>query len=75
MTRSTQQYKGASKDDEDLRLALINLAKQYGGYRTGFIDDESLLSLEESLQKSRYRNYLRRLADEKQPQLGLSKVG
>ena len=33
MARSTQQYKAAPKeDDEDLRLALIRLAKQYGRY-------------------------------------------
>ncbi len=35
LVRSTLQYKPASKNDVDLRLALIRLAKQYGrcGYR------------------------------------------
>ena len=33
VARSTLQYKGAPKDDEDaLRVALIRLAKQYGRY-------------------------------------------
>ena len=32
LARSTLQYKPASKDDVDLRLALIRLAKQYGRY-------------------------------------------
>ncbi len=32
LARSTLQYKPASKDDVELRLALIRLAKQYGRY-------------------------------------------
>ena len=32
LARSTLQYKSAEKDDDELRLALIRLAKQYGRY-------------------------------------------
>ena len=32
VARSTQQYKPKSQNDDDLRLALIRLAKQYGRY-------------------------------------------
>ena len=33
MSRSTQQYKAAQKDDDEaLRLAMIRLAKKYGRY-------------------------------------------
>ena len=32
VARSTQQYKSKAQSDDDLRLALIRLAKQYGRY-------------------------------------------
>ncbi len=32
LARSTLQYRSAEKDDDELRLALIRLAKQYGRY-------------------------------------------
>ena len=32
LARSTLQYRAARTDDDDLRLALIRLAKQYGRY-------------------------------------------
>ncbi len=45
LARSTQQYKAASKDDDEaLRLALIRLAKQYGRY--GYRKIAALLRIE-----------------------------
>jgi transposase InsO family protein len=44
LARSTQQYKAVSRDDEDLRLALIRLAKQYGRY--GYRKVAALLRME-----------------------------
>ncbi len=32
VARSTLQYKSRAQNDDDLRLALIRLAKQYGRY-------------------------------------------
>ena len=32
LARSTLRYQSAAKDDDELRLALIRLAKQYGRY-------------------------------------------
>jgi len=45
VARSTQQYKAAANNsDEDLRLALIRLAKQYGRY--GYRKIAELLRIE-----------------------------
>lgn len=44
LARSTQQYKAVSQDDDDLRLALIRLAKQYGRY--GYRKIAELLRIE-----------------------------
>ena len=44
LARSTHQYKAVSRDDNDLRLALIRLAKQYGRY--GYRKVAELLRME-----------------------------
>jgi transposase InsO family protein len=44
LARSTLQYKAVSRDDDDLRLALIRLAKQYGRY--GYRKVAALLRIE-----------------------------
>ena len=44
LARSTPQYKAVSRDDNDLRLALIRLAKQYGRY--GYRKVAELLRME-----------------------------